>query len=44
MAPMQEVLATVGLFSLFLIVIPVSVFTLDLVKSYLKSKNKEEKS
>lgn len=38
MTAFQEVLYTVALFGLFLIVIPVGVFTADLLKNYFKNQ------
>lgn len=40
MTAFQEVIYTVGLFVLFLLVIPVGVFTADLVKNYFKKEKK----
>lgn len=46
MTAFQEVLYTVALFGLFFIVIPVGVFTADLLKNYIKKRrqNHERKS
>ena len=38
MTAFQEVLHTVALFGLFFIVIPVGVFTADLLKNYFKNQ------
>lgn len=46
MSALQEVAQSLALFGLFLIVIPVGVFTADLVKNYIKKRrqNHERKS
>ena len=41
MTALQEVLYTVALFALFFIVIPVGVFTADLLKNYINKKEKK---
>lgn len=43
LSALQEVLRTLGAFALFLIVIPVGIFTADIIKNYyFKEANKHE--